>query len=584
MLRSIKEKSGSWFIKVLFSAIIISFAFFGIGDMIKTYSSSKTVASVSGEKISIQEFNYALKKEMIKLQSSSGLSIDQIKSLGIESKVLEDIINKKAIDAYIKKNNIKVPKQILVDYIKSIKFLQENGTFDPNLFKRLLQTTGISEASFLHEIERDVVLQQLSEVWSDDNIFPDKCINLISEFLSENRSFLIMQVENKKPKSILEDDINKFFIENKEKYVVPEKREFELAYIAQITNDEIERYKREHGEVQDPELYKVLVVETSDKIATDFILSNLEKNLLNELSKKNKVNEKIYKKSELPECAKNLKITQHTSETSGNGITTFYYIKDITQPKKRILSNEEIKSILTKERSQNSEKAIRDKIDDAIAAGDAFAKIVDGFPIIKTGLIGKAMKFCEDTDLQKIIVDEFWDKNEGHIQLIDHNGGFVVIHLLKKVDKRVPELFEVIKDVEYDLKEKKKKEDSLDLAKELIKKINNVASLTKIAEENGFKVISGESLSHTNLKNAPTLKDSSNLDAILDMEKEESIISITKDKVYIVMCIKKSADDKSSVIKQNIKKMIKEDFFVTGLNSIKKDVEIDQSLIKFEDQ
>src|SRR3989338_3734902 len=85
MLRSIKDHSGSWFIKVIFGIIAASFAFFGVGDMIRSTYKGKGVATVGGEKITLEHFKHRLQETINRIQASTNEVVkpELLETLGI---------------------------------------------------------------------------------------------------------------------------------------------------------------------------------------------------------------------------------------------------------------------------------------------------------------------------------------------------------------------------------------------------------------------------------------------------------------------------------------------------------------------
>ena len=59
MLQLIRGKVGSWFIKILFVFLILSFAVWGIGDLFRGGGVRATVATVGDERITVPQLTGA---------------------------------------------------------------------------------------------------------------------------------------------------------------------------------------------------------------------------------------------------------------------------------------------------------------------------------------------------------------------------------------------------------------------------------------------------------------------------------------------------------------------------------------------
>ena len=99
MLQAIRSKTGSLIVKALAGVLILSFAAWGIEDVIGTSASELSVATVGKQDIPPLEFEYELARETQRLRQTFGgqLSEEQLLAFGIGNGVLQRMINEQAV-------------------------------------------------------------------------------------------------------------------------------------------------------------------------------------------------------------------------------------------------------------------------------------------------------------------------------------------------------------------------------------------------------------------------------------------------------------------------------------------------------
>ena len=115
MMQSLREQSGKWFVKVLFAAIIASFAVWGIGDVIRSYSALRPIATIGKHSISYEEFSAALQREVTRLQhmSKGQVTPAQLKQMGIHTHVLDQLIDQAALEQEVKQLGLVVSDSLI---------------------------------------------------------------------------------------------------------------------------------------------------------------------------------------------------------------------------------------------------------------------------------------------------------------------------------------------------------------------------------------------------------------------------------------------------------------------------------------
>ncbi|MGM0454346.1 MAG: SurA N-terminal domain-containing protein [Thermodesulfobacteriota bacterium] len=148
MLSSMRKSAGSWMIKILLGMIVLAFVFMGAGSY--WAGRSNTVANVNGEPISVNEYQQTYKQMMQNLEQRFGNQLDQdmIDMLNLREQALERLIEKHLLVQVAEKNDIRLPDDVLARSITSLPVFQNNGQFDPELYRRVLNQNRLSPEGF----------------------------------------------------------------------------------------------------------------------------------------------------------------------------------------------------------------------------------------------------------------------------------------------------------------------------------------------------------------------------------------------------------------------------------------------------
>ena len=148
MLRYLRENTGNWIIKFFLGIIIIVFIFLGVGSM--NANKRNQVATVNDQAITFAEYRDAYQRMIQRLQQQFGNSLndDLIKSMNVKQYAVDSLIDQKILDLEAQKLKIVVSDQELKQSLLSIKAFQKDGTFDMDLYKRVLGQNGMSPETF----------------------------------------------------------------------------------------------------------------------------------------------------------------------------------------------------------------------------------------------------------------------------------------------------------------------------------------------------------------------------------------------------------------------------------------------------
>jgi peptidyl-prolyl cis-trans isomerase D len=235
-------------LSVLLGMLIISFALWGVGDMLRSGNSSTEVAHVGGTHIpiygwvggtavSVTDVRDLFNRQLEQIQRQTGQRPEPEQALryGIHVRALEDTIQRAVIDNAIQEYGLSVGDAEVRAAIARNPAFQTNGSFDPILYKNRLQQARVPEPSYVADIRREVASAQLLGVIQTDGLAPKLLRDDIFKMESEKRVaetvYIPDAIITTVPKPTAEQ-LNTYFEANKTKFQIPEYRAFSYVLLS----------------------------------------------------------------------------------------------------------------------------------------------------------------------------------------------------------------------------------------------------------------------------------------------------------------------------------------------------------------
>jgi peptidyl-prolyl cis-trans isomerase D len=161
MRKATQGPIGKLVMAVLMGLLILSFAVWGVGDMLHGFTPD-TVAKVGSTKISQQDYSNKLQTELYRLQRQlhQPLTPQQARALGLDAQVLDRMIDEAAFDESARKMGLAISDETIAKAVRDDPGLKgPDGKFDNGKFNEYLRDSGLSEAGFITQ-QRDVYLRQ----------------------------------------------------------------------------------------------------------------------------------------------------------------------------------------------------------------------------------------------------------------------------------------------------------------------------------------------------------------------------------------------------------------------------------------
>ena len=238
MLDIVRNLVSSIFGKILLGLMVLSFALWGVGDILSS-GNSKLAAKVGNQKISLEEFynKFGRKVQELNISTGGNLSIQEAHEQNIDKFIINDLVYEKMVLEYANANEIYITDNILKETIKTLpQFIGTNGKFSEQLYRNSIKRNFSSEEEFLNELTFIYVNSLLFENFKSGDMTNQSIIDLLYEYEGEERNIEYFIFNNRNiTVETSEDDIKEFYNENKLKYLTEEKRIIE--YITFNLND-----------------------------------------------------------------------------------------------------------------------------------------------------------------------------------------------------------------------------------------------------------------------------------------------------------------------------------------------------------
>lgn len=237
MLQSIRNASqgivGKAIMTVVMGLLIVAFAIWGVGDMLRGFTSS-TVASVGGVKVSAQEYRAAYDRAIQQYQRrfKRPFTNEEARQIGLDRSILQQLVSEAAVDAETRKLNLNISDSALRQIIASNpNFRDKSGAFDPARFEQALRDMDMNERGFVSELRKQVLRQFIVAGLATGIAAPKAEVTAEADYQGQTRSadtFLLPASAAGDIPAPSEEALKAFYNDRKSSYRAPEYRGMEI--------------------------------------------------------------------------------------------------------------------------------------------------------------------------------------------------------------------------------------------------------------------------------------------------------------------------------------------------------------------
>ena len=285
-------------VQIFLGLIALPFAFFGVDSYVRNSGVGNDVASVGKTKITVQQFEQALRDRQDQMRQSLGPSFqpELMQRPEIRQAVLNNLIDQRLLLLEAEKNGLRVVNSVVTNAIGRIPAFQEDGKFSLERYETMLRGQGMSPQQFEANIRQDLTLQQLLGAVGESALVGSVQAEALLRIQNEERRFSELRFQPEQYAAKVKLDaaaVQKFYDENTAQFEVPEqvKAEYVLlsldSLLAQVTVSDAEVkawYEGRKDRFQQPEERRashILITPEGDdakaKARAEALLAELQK-------------------------------------------------------------------------------------------------------------------------------------------------------------------------------------------------------------------------------------------------------------------------------------------------------------------
>ena len=256
MISAMRRLAGTWFAKALFILLILSFAVWGIEDMVRNIGRDTAVARVGGETIEAQEAQEAATRELQRItrQLQGNFTPDARIRRAVAEQAVESLVLDRVQRQETARMGVAVPDEAVRAYIFRIPgFHGADGRFSREVFNSFLRNNDLGEGQFLALLRTDLARQQLGGAVRAGATVPASMAERLLAWQLERRTATLVELPwdgAPQPDAPTEAQLARFHENEAARFSTPEYREVAVAVLnaarmmaqVQVSDREIEDY------------------------------------------------------------------------------------------------------------------------------------------------------------------------------------------------------------------------------------------------------------------------------------------------------------------------------------------------------
>ncbi|MDO8988546.1 MAG: SurA N-terminal domain-containing protein [Sideroxyarcus sp.] len=245
-------------VQIVLALIIVPFALWGV-DSYQKSGDGAVLASVNGEKIGQQEFDYALNQQQQRIREMAGANFDPtfFDKPEIKHSVLDGLVTQRVIALEARKAGLSLTNEQIGQILINIGDFQTDGKFDRQRYEAVLREKGKTPSGFDAEIRQAVLAQQLTEAYAQNGYAADAVAENLIRLNEQQRSVAVARLDAAafaKQVKVPDSAVNDYYNSNAQEFQVPERASVEYVVLSadallpqvSVNDAEIKQYYEEH--------------------------------------------------------------------------------------------------------------------------------------------------------------------------------------------------------------------------------------------------------------------------------------------------------------------------------------------------
>ena len=523
MLDSLRRGALNWFAKGLLGLLVIAFAVWGIGDVVRNVGRG-TLATIGSSQITVDDYRQAYQDEMASLTRRFGrrLTSEQAKMLGVEQRALSRLISAAAIDHHARDLQLALSDQGMAEIIRNDPGFQgPDGKFSKELFQNFLRQIGLSEGRYVTTRRQEELRDQLTESLLSGLAPPQAMLETLYRYREERRVIEFFTPDFDKLITLAEPEESKlteYYEQNKARFTAPERRKINVLALTRdaakqrtsVSEDELKAgYDADKEKFNIPEMRRITQLTFPDKAAAEAAYAELSKagNLaeaiaklgfkesdieLGLLAKRDMIDGKI------AAAAFALPKDELSQPVDGQFATVLLRVTEIVPGKQRSFEDVkgEISDRLVEERANLELQTLHEAIENDRYSGKPLREIAEKLKlpfleiadIDRTGKTADGKPAVAEADAAKVAQAAF-SGNAGieaeAVELAD--GGYAWVDVLQVTPEQQKTFAEVAAEVKTQFMDQQRRSEVSNLATKFVDRLNQGEAFEAVATAAGAK-------------------------------------------------------------------------------------------------
>lgn len=245
-------------VQIVLALIILPFAFWGV-DSYRKSGGAAPLATVNGDKIGQQEFDNALNQQQQRIREMAGANFDPafFDKPEIKLSVLDGLISQHLMGMEASNAGLSLTNEQIGQIIVNIGAFQVDGKFNRQRYEAVLKEKGKTPAGFDAEIHQAVLVQQLSEAYTQNGYAAKVVAENLIRLNEQQRIVAVANLDAAtfvKQVKLSDDAIGDYYTKNPQEFQLPERANVEYVVLSidsllpqmTVSDDEVKQYYEEH--------------------------------------------------------------------------------------------------------------------------------------------------------------------------------------------------------------------------------------------------------------------------------------------------------------------------------------------------
>ena len=249
MLQAIRDQLKGWVAVVIFSILIIPFAFWGVNYYFEQ-SGGVIALEVNGEEISLADFQRAYQDMRQQWQAMSGGPVTEEAEPLIKQRVTEDLVQVELLQQAGRQAGLYVGDADAWETIRQIPVFNDDNGFNMMMFEVAASQSGMTPAGFLERIKQDMAVEQLRTALLATDFVTQSEMTGYAGMLHQTRdlSYALLSSDELKEAIEVTDEQVQDYYEHAGRFMEPER--VRIAYLVLSQAKVAEEVYLEEGELE----------------------------------------------------------------------------------------------------------------------------------------------------------------------------------------------------------------------------------------------------------------------------------------------------------------------------------------------